>query len=27
MYFMRFAKPKFEEGSVEVISDWVKLKI
>jgi len=24
---MRFAKPKFEEGSVEVISDWVKLKI
>ena len=27
MYFMRFAKPKFEEGSVEVMSDWVKLKI
>ena len=27
MYFMRFAKPKFEEGSVEVISDWIKLKI
>ena len=27
MYFMRFAKPKFEEGSVEVVSDWIKLKI
>ena len=27
MYFMKFAKPKFEEGSVEVVSDWVKLKI
>jgi len=27
MYFMRFAKPKFEAGSVEVISDWIKLKI
>lgn len=27
MYFMRFQKAKFEEGSVKVISDWVKLKI
>lgn len=27
MYFMRFEKPKFEEDSVKVISDWVKLKI
>jgi len=27
MYFMRFAKPKFEEDSIEVISGWVKLKI
>lgn len=27
MYFMRFEKAKFEEGSVKVISDWVKLKI
>jgi len=27
MYFMRFAKPKFEEGSVVGISDWIKLKV
>lgn len=27
MYFMRFEKPKFEEGSVKIISDWVKLKL
>ena len=27
MYFMKFAKPKFEEGSVVGISDWIKLKV
>ncbi|MEA4884201.1 MAG: ABC transporter substrate-binding protein [Clostridia bacterium] len=27
MYFMKFMKPKFEQGSVEVISEWIKLKI
>lgn len=27
MYFMQFAKPKFEADSVKVISDWIKLKI
>ncbi len=27
MYFMRFAKPKFEEGSVVGISDCIKLKL
>ena len=27
MYFMKFAKPKFEEGSVVGISDWIMLKV
>ncbi|MBC7082586.1 MAG: hypothetical protein H5T95_03730 [Firmicutes bacterium] len=26
-YFMRFEKARFEEGSVKVISDWVKLRV
>ncbi len=27
MYFMRFEKARFEEGSVKIMSDWVKLRI